>query len=68
MNIIETVQADLKGASTARQREVAVKMGVPFGTLRKIVMGQTKNPGYGHVQRMMAYYQDNPLVERVDAP
>jgi len=60
MEILEIVRADLKGATLARQHEVAEGSGVPWGTLRKIVDGDTQNPLYETVRALAAYYQKHP--------
>lgn len=56
MDILSQVRADLKGASIARQEEVARAAGVPWATLRKIIDGATENPRYATVERLRAYY------------
>ena len=60
MDILEQVRSDLKGASLARQNEVADAAGVPWSTLRKIVDGDTENPRYDTVERLRAYYARQP--------
>lgn len=60
MNIIEQVRADLKGATLARQHEVATASGVPWPTLRKIVDGDTENPRFDTVELLRTYYANNP--------
>lgn len=57
MDIIETVRADLKEANMARQYEVADASGVPWSTLRKIIDGDTENPRYDTIKRLLAYYE-----------
>lgn len=56
MDILAIVRADLKGATLARQNEVARSCGMPWSTLRKIVDGRTKNPRYNNVEALRAYY------------
>jgi predicted transcriptional regulator len=56
MDILEMVRADLKGASMARQNEVADACGIPWATLRKIIDGDTADPRYSTVERLRAYY------------
>lgn len=60
MDILDTVRADLRGATLARQREVAEATKVPWGTLRKIVDGDTENPRYGTVEALRRYYASSP--------
>ena len=67
MDILETVRADLSGATLARQNEVAKACGVPWATLRKIVDGATTNPRYGTVERLRAYYM-SPAERGVTVP
>lgn len=57
MDILAKIRADLKGATLARQQEVADAAGVPWATLRKIVDGDTENPRYDTVERLRAYYE-----------
>jgi hypothetical protein len=56
MDILQTVRADLQDAPIKRQREVAAAIGLSFWTLRKIIDGRTKQPRYGAVEKIRAYY------------
>jgi predicted transcriptional regulator len=56
MDILETLRADLSGATLARQHEVAQACGVPWPTLRKIIDKATTNPRYDTVERLRRYY------------
>jgi hypothetical protein len=71
MDILDTVRSDLKGATMARQRQVADESGVPWPTLRKIVDGDTANPQWDTVKKLSTYYANNPPATRPapdDAP
>lgn len=68
MDIIETVRADLKGATMERQRAVADGAGVPWSTLRKIVDGATDNPRYDTVKSLADWYERNPPSAANQAP
>lgn len=61
MNILETIRADLCGATVERQHDVAASMGVPFGTLRKIIDGRTANPRFDTVTKAVEHYRKHPL-------
>lgn len=54
------VRSDLKGATMARQREVADGAGVPWSTLRKIIDGDTQSPQYDTIKALWAWYEANP--------
>jgi transcriptional regulator with XRE-family HTH domain len=56
MDIISRLRTDLAGVPKRQVEELAVKVGVPAGTFRKIVNGQTPNPRYRTVQKIEAYY------------
>lgn len=56
MDILERVRSDLRGASLARQKEVAEAIGIPWATLRKIIDSNTTNPRYSTVEKLRAYY------------
>jgi hypothetical protein len=56
MDLLDIVRSDLKGASIARQQEVADACGIPWATLRKIIDGDTVDPRYSTVERLRTYY------------
>ena len=62
MDVLKTVRDDLKGASLAKQREVASATNVPWSTLRKIVDGHTNNPRYETVRALESYYSARGAV------
>lgn len=66
MDILQTVRADLQGATLVRQREVAVAIGIPWSTLRKIVDGATNNPRYDTVEQLRTYYARRKVAPRPD--
>lgn len=37
-------------------------MGIPRGTFRKIVSGETPNPRWDNVQKIQAHYERLPIV------
>lgn len=62
MDIIERLRKDLATASTAQLLALAVDMGVPSGTLRKVVKGVTRHPRYNFVLAVQAYYDRLPVA------
>lgn len=57
MDIITQLRQDFRDARRGEIERVADKMGVPRGTLRKIVAGYTDDPRYSTVQRIADYYR-----------
>jgi transcriptional regulator with XRE-family HTH domain len=61
MDIIERLRSDLRGAKKSQIEALAVDMGIPKGTLTKIVNGQTPNPRYRTVKAIQSYYDRLPV-------
>lgn len=61
-DIIERLRSDLANATTAQIKALAVDMGVPPGTLIKVVNEQTKSPRYETVKAIQAYYDRLPVA------
>lgn len=62
-DILSRLRSRLADAERPEIERVADEMGVPRGTLRKIVSGVTTNPRYLTVERIRAY-----LSRRRDQP
>lgn len=56
VNIISLLREDLADCRRSEIERVADVMGVPRGTLRRIVSGATNDPRYSTVRRIEAYY------------
>ena len=56
MDAVQVLQLDLRGKSQKEVKAVAAACDVSYFTLRKIVSGETKNPGYLLVEKIRAYY------------
>lgn len=53
MDILNYIKTRLDGFSPPLLRALAVKAGVPHGTLQKIKSGETDNPRIRTVQRLL---------------
>lgn len=54
MNLDDIVQP-FKGMTFDQLKPVAVELGVPHGTLYRVVKGYTKNPRYETIKKMAAF-------------
>ena len=57
-NLLKEIRRDLKGANTARLREIAKKTGVPLNTIWRVVTGYSPTPAYQTVLKMSRYRRD----------
>lgn len=55
MNTLKLIQNKLAKIAISDLEGVAQKTGVPFGTLHKIKYGQTLNPRYETVEKLVAW-------------
>ncbi len=58
-DILARLRSELGDAPRPEIEAIADEMGVPRGTLRKIVSGATENPRYSTVERIRAYVERN---------
>jgi hypothetical protein len=57
-DLLSRLRRDFGDARRGEIEAIADRMGVPRGTLRRIVSGRTPDPRYSTVQRIAAYYED----------
>lgn len=57
MDVLATIRRDLAGKPLRDIEAVAVAAGVNFHTFRKVVSGETKEPGYLLVDKLRAYLE-----------
>lgn len=60
--MLEQVIENLK-LCKGRLPAVAEDSGIPFGTLRKIANGMTKNPKFESVQQLHDYFESKPICK-----
>lgn len=60
MNVVETLSARLKAMTTAERQRVAEASGVPFPTVQKIAIGQTRNPRFNTVNALQVAINSAP--------
>ena len=64
MSELHVVIDQLKAEPPRRLRDVATGAGIPYGTLRKLRAETTRNPRYGTVEKLLAYYRaQGPATE-----
>lgn len=55
MQTLETIIAPFSGLTFDQMRPVAEAIGIPHGTLYRVVKGYTKNPRYQTLAKMATY-------------
>lgn len=68
MQTLEAIIAPFSGLTFDQMRPVAEQIGVPHGTLYRVVKGYTKNPRYRTLEKMAAYSPPPPAVTPFGGP
>lgn len=55
MDCLENIVSRFHGMTFDQLKPVATELGVPHGTLWRVVRGRTKNPRYVTVKKMQAF-------------
>ena len=61
MDTLDSLITPYKGLTFDQMRPVAEKIGIPHGTLYRVVKGYTKNPRYGTLVKLSAALQATRL-------
>lgn len=67
MQTLETIIAPFTGLTFDQLRPVAAQLGIPHGTLYRVVKRYTKNPRYETLVKMAAY-SPSPTKVSPDSP
>jgi len=62
----------LKAEPANHVKPLSRRLGIPYGTLRKLRSGKTTNPRYSTVERLRSYYLsaarlENPVLQPLQA-
>lgn len=62
VDALETIRSKLSRVTWRNLQRIADEAGVPFHTLRKIVSGETQNPSYRTVEKLLYFAKTRKRV------
>lgn len=67
-DIVDRLRADCAGLTVPQLTELAQAMGIPAGTLIKVTRGETLDPRWSFVRKVIAHYQSIPASVALRKP